>query len=143
MKPNSRFTVAVHILTLLAHEGGKDPLTSEFIAGSVNTNPVVIRRLLALLRVAGLVRSQGGPGGGWELTLAPRSITLRDAFRAVQTDELFPLHAGTPNPRCPVGSTIQAVLGAHYDGARVALERELARTSIADLVHEVKALGRS
>jgi DNA-binding IscR family transcriptional regulator len=64
-------------------------------------------------------------------------------FRAVQRDELFPLHAGTPNPRCPVGSAIQVALGAHYDDARLALERELKRTSIADLVQDVKALGRS
>lgn len=143
MMPNSRFTVAIHILTLLAHEAGKDPLTSEYIAGSVNTNPVVIRRLLGLLREAKLVRSQGGPGGGWELTVSSRSITLRDVFRAVNTDDLFPLHASVPNPRCPVGSTIQAALGGHYEDARMALERELERTTIADLVSDVKALGRS
>jgi Rrf2 family protein len=143
MKPNSRFTVAIHILTLLAHEAGVGPLTSEFIAGSVNTNPVVIRRLLAMLRDARLVRSQGGPGGGWELTLPPKAITLRDVFRAVQRDELFPLHASTPNPQCPVGSKIQAALGTHYDDARLALERELERTSVADLVQDVKARVRS
>ena len=143
MKPNSRFTVAIHTLTLLAHEAGKDPLTSEFIASSVNTNPVVIRRLLALLREAKLVRSQGGPGGGWQLMAPPKSITLRDVFQAVQTGELFPLHASTPNPRCPVGSTIQAALGTHYDDARLALERDLERTSIFDLLQDVKMLGRT
>ncbi len=142
MQPSSRFTVAIHVLTLLAHEAGKGPLTSEFIAGSVNTNPVVIRRLLALLRDAKLVRSQAGPGGGWQLMAPPRSITLRDVFRAVQSHDLFPLHAGTPNPRCPVGSSIQAALGPRYDDARLALERELGRTSIFDLVQDVKR-GRS
>lgn len=143
MKPNSRFTVAIHVLTLLAHQAGDDPVTSEFIAGSVNTNPVVVRRLLALLRQAKLVRSQGGPGGGWELTLPSRSITLRDVFRAVGSEELFPLHASTPNPRCPVGRSIQAALVTHYDDARLALERELERTNIADLVRDVKALDRA
>jgi Rrf2 family protein len=142
MTPNSRFTVAIHILTLLAHEGGKDPLTSEFIASSVNTNPVVIRRLLASLREAGLVRSQGGPGGGWQLVLPPKAITLRDVFRAVEGQGLFPMHASTPNPRCPVGSTIQAALATRYDAARRALEQDLERTSILDLLHSVKALGR-
>ena len=143
MKPNSRFTVATHVLTLLAHEAGKDPLTSEYIAGSVNTNPVVIRRLLALLREAGLVSSQGGPGGGWQLTAPARSITLRDVFRAVQTDALFPMHASAPNPRCAVGSTIQAALAGHYDDARLALERQLERTTVADLLQDVRALGRA
>lgn len=144
MKPNSRFTVAIHILTLLANEAGKDPVTSEFIAASVNTNPVVIRRLLALLRVAKLVRSQGGPGGGWQLTVPPRSITLRDVFRAVQRDDtLFPLHASPPNPRCPVGRNIQAALEERYDEARVALERQLERSTVADLLQDVNALARA
>jgi DNA-binding IscR family transcriptional regulator len=63
---NCRFTVAIHVLCLLAAQHPQ-PLTSEFIAGSVNTNPVVIRRLLGSLRRAGLVKSQPGVSGGWEL----------------------------------------------------------------------------
>jgi Rrf2 family protein len=142
MKPSSRFTVAIHILTLLAHGAPDEPVTSEYLAGSVNTNPVVIRRLLGLLRRARLVRSQGGPGGGWLLLAAPRDITLRDVFQAVESDPLFPLHASTPNPRCPIGSNIQAALGGHYQAARQALERDLDRTTIADLLREVRALAR-
>ncbi|MBI5070965.1 MAG: Rrf2 family transcriptional regulator [Deltaproteobacteria bacterium] len=142
MKPNSRFTVAIHVLTLLAHEAGGEPVTSEYIAGSVNTNPVVIRRLLALLRQAKLVRSQGGPGGGWQLTQPARAITLRDVYRAVQGDQLFPMHAGAPNPRCPVGAGIQAALGAPYAEARLALERQLGRTTVADLLRDVRAQAR-
>jgi Rrf2 family protein len=142
MKPSSRFTVAIHILTLLAHGDQSEPITSEYVAGSVNTNPVVIRRLLGLLRRAKLVGSQGGPGGGWRLLALPRTITLRDVFRAVEVDPLFPLHASTPNPRCPVGSTIQAALGTHYQAARQALERDLQRTTIADLLQEVRTLAR-
>jgi Rrf2 family protein len=142
MSSNSRFTVAIHVLTLLAHEAGRDVVTSDYIAGSVNTNPVVIRRLLAALRLAKLVRSQGGRGGGWQLTMPAQAITLRDVFRAVQDGALFPLHASTPNPRCPVGSRIQAALGSRYDEARLALERNLEQTSIADLLASVKVLGR-
>jgi Rrf2 family protein len=142
MVPSSRFTVAIHILTLLAHQAGH-PLTSEFIASSVNTHPVVIRRLLARLRAAGLVESQGGPGGGWQLVQAPKAITLRDVFRAVNSDDLFPMHASVPNPLCPVGSTIQAALGPRYDAARQALERDLGRTRISDLLTDVNALGHA
>lgn len=140
MRPSSRFTVAIHVLVLLAYgTGSDDPMTSEYIAGSVNTNPVVIRRLLALLRDAKLVRSQSGPGGGWLLLLPPEAITLRHVFRAVETEPLFPLHASTPNPRCPVGRTIQSALGAPYAQARLAVERNLQKTTIADLLDEVAA----
>jgi Rrf2 family protein len=140
MRPSSRFTVAIHVLTLLAlGADGEQPVTSEYIAGSVNTNPVVIRRILALLRKAKLVRSRSGPGGGWQLVVAPGGITLRHVFRAVEGEALFPLHASTPNPRCPVGRTIQAALDAPYAGARLAVERNLEKTTIADLLAEVHA----
>ncbi len=73
--PNSRLSVAVHILALLALNKGQ-PLTSDYIARSVNTNPVVIRRLLGRLRRIGLVRSQGGIGGGWDLVRGADLISL-------------------------------------------------------------------
>jgi Rrf2 family protein len=139
MTSNSRFTVAIHILTLLAF-AGPEPCTSDYIAGSVNTNPVVIRRLLARLREAGLVASQGGPGGGWQLRREPAAITLAEVYRAVEPTELFPLHAAEPNPVCPVGRTIQQALEATFRDARTALERDLARTTIASLVAQVSAL---
>ena len=71
---NSKLTVGIHILTLLASSPG-EAQTSEYIAGSVNTNPVVIRRLLGLLREAGIVESQGGHGGGWRLQRPAERIT--------------------------------------------------------------------
>jgi Rrf2 family protein len=143
MRASSRFTVAVHVLTLLAHgAGGGEPMTSEYIAGSVNTNPVVIRRLLARLREAGLVRSQSGPGGGWQLVAPARRISLRDVYRAVDPEPLFPFHASAPNPRCTVGRSIQAALGGHYADARRAVERDLEKTTIADLLQEVTTLSR-
>lgn len=141
MGNNSRYTVAIHVLTLLAYQGN-DPVTSEHIASSVNTNPVVIRRLLASLRAAGLVHSQGGPGGGWQLLRPPKEITLREVYRAVEGSTLFPLHPGTPNQRCPVGSKIQPVLISHFAAAQSALEEDLERTTIADLLEEVKRMRR-
>jgi Rrf2 family protein len=141
MSTNSRFTVAIHILTLLAHNG-RDALTSEYIAGSVNTNPVVIRRLFASLRAAKLVASHGGVGGGWQLLRSPETITLKDIFQAVERGSLFPLHSNLPNPRCPVGGTIQRALKTHFESAQLALEKDLAHITVADLVKEVKALAR-
>jgi Rrf2 family protein len=137
---NSQFTVAIHILTLLAYSN-EEQLTSEYIAGSVNTNPVVIRRLLGSLRQAGLVSSQRGPGGGWLLARAARGITLRDIYRAVAGGTLFPLHPSTPNQLCPVGGTIQSALNSHFQDAQVALEKDLETTSVADLVKQVQTLN--
>jgi DNA-binding IscR family transcriptional regulator len=116
MNVSTRFTVALHILTLLA-SSPEEALTSEHIAGSVNTNPVVIRRLLGLLRRACLVSSQGGAGGGWELSVDPDSITLADVRRAVKEGSPFTFHSQPPNPACPVGRNIQAALGGVYDEA--------------------------
>ena len=135
---NTRYTVAIHVLTLLAYCGA-EPLTSEFIAGSVNTNPVVIRRILSSLRAAGMVASQGGPGGGWQLLKNPESINLRDVLLAVGEDGRFPLHSASPNIACPVGRTIQGILAQRFQSAQEALERDLARTTIAQLVGEVQA----
>jgi len=135
---NTRFTIAIHVLTLLAC-CGPEPCTSEFIAGSVNTNPVVIRRILATLRAAGLVASQGGPGGGWQLLKDPKTLNLRDVLVATGADAPFPLHSASPNPACPVGRSIQDLLTRRFQAAQEALERDLARTTIADLLAGVQA----
>lgn len=102
----------------------------------------MIRRLLALLRKAKLVASQGGPGGGWHLVVPAGRITLRDVYRAVELDPLFALHASTPNPRCSVGRTIQEAVSGHYYKAQLAVEKELERTTIQDLLERVNALAR-
>ena len=141
MYNSSRYTIAIHVLTLLAF-CGPDPLTSEFIAGSVKTNPVVIRRLLASLRAAKLVRSQGGPGGGWQLLKDPNQITLRDVLLCVDGTAVFPLHSAEPKPRCPIGKAIQSLLAGPFRSAQDALEADLDRTTIAALVASVPAPAR-
>lgn len=133
---NCRFTVAIHVLCLLAALRPK-PATSEFIAGSVNTNPVVIRRLLGLLRRAGLVKSQSGVNGGWELVAKPETITLGGLYQIIRPGTVFALHRQQPNVLCPVGRNIQRGLGAHYQKAQAAMEAELDRTTIADVLKDV------
>lgn len=137
---NCRFTVAIHVLCLLAAQHPK-PLTSEFIAGSVNTNPVVIRRLLALLRRAGLVKSQPGVSGGWELVAKPEKITLGGLYQIVRPGSVFALHRRQPNVLCPVGRNIQRGLVLHYQKAQAAMEAELDRTTLADVLHDVLGKG--
>jgi DNA-binding IscR family transcriptional regulator len=133
---NTRFAVGLHILALLA--GSREiPVTSDSIGNSVNTNPVVIRRVLGDLRRARLVSAQGGNGGGWRLGRDAHDITLADVYGAVQGETLFPLHRKPPNPECPVGRHIQQVLTERFDAAGVALRAELARTSVADIWHGI------
>lgn len=134
---NSRFAVAVHVLTLIA-QGEGEPVTSEYIAGSVNTNPSLVRRILSLLARAGLTTSQMGTGGGALLARPAAEITLRDVYRAVDEGELFALHRESPNPACPVGRNIQALLETRFDAATRALEAELDRTTIADALADVE-----
>lgn len=132
---NSRFSVAVHILTLLQASGG-EPVTSEYIAGSVNTNPSFVRRMLSALAKAGITTSQMGTGGGALLARPADDVTLLDVYRAVDEGEVFGLHE-EPNPACPVGRNIQAELQDRFDAATRALEAELARTTIADLARGI------
>jgi Rrf2 family protein len=136
MTSNTRFAVGIHILTLLAQDR-EEPITSEFMAGSVNTNPVVIRRVLGALRQARLVTSQGGNRGGWRLVREPEEITLADVYAAVEAESLFPLPQRAPNPQCRVGRNIQQALTQHIDAAAQALTAELARTTVADILREV------
>ncbi len=118
---------------------GECVVTSELIAESVNTNPVVIRRLMGLLRRAGLVDSKPGARGGWVLTAEPATITLRDVFGAVEAEtELFAMHRGGPNPRCPVGHELECVLGEVYAEIRRGMGELLARTTIADIVAAIR-----
>jgi Rrf2 family protein len=138
MNVSTRFTVALHVLTLLASSPDQ-ALTSEYIAGSVNTNPVVIRRILGVLKKAGFVTSQGGVGGGWELTKAAECVTLADVRRIVNEGSPFSLHNQSPNPACPVGRNIQGALTGIYDEAERALEDRLALTTIDELLRSVLA----
>ncbi|MBR7825710.1 Rrf2 family transcriptional regulator [Actinospica sp. MGRD01-02] len=138
MGANSRLTIAAHALAWMGlnERMGGEVATSEQIANSVNTNPVVIRRLLGELREAGLVESRRGAGAGWRLRRAPESISLAEVYRAVEGGPLFALHAAAPNQRCPVGHGIRAALTPVYEDAEAALRAQLGRTSVADVLGE-------
>jgi Rrf2 family protein len=133
----SRFAVAVHCLTLLATNPG-EPLTSEYLASSVNTNPVVVRRVLGQLRRAHLVASTPGTSGGWRMRRPAHTISLGDAYAAVSDSRLLGLHARPPNPRCAVGRTIQSSLTVVFDAAERALTDRLESVSVADVLRDVE-----
>lgn len=135
MSTSSRFAVAVHILTLLA--SAEEPVPSSLIAGSVGTNPALIRRLVALLAEAGFVTSQMGASGGSTLARPADRITLLDVFRAVESPVLIALPHSQPNPACEVGREITGVLARVTARAQSAMEAELAAQTIAGMLTEV------
>jgi Rrf2 family protein len=135
MHTNTRFAVGVHILTLLS-QAGDELLTSETIAASVNTNPVVIRRVLGYLRRVGMVVSQPGNRGGWRLCQPAEAITLRAVYRAVDQEQAIAIHS-RPNPACPVGRVIQQSLEQVTAQAQEALEASLGTTTVADVLADV------
>jgi Rrf2 family protein len=141
MSANSRLTVAVHAVAWvgLYESRGLGVATSEQIAGSVNTNPVVIRRVLGELRDAGLVRSQRGAGAGWMLARELADITLLDVYDAIESGPLFGLHRAEPNQDCVVGAGIQPALKSVYGRLDRALRAELAATTVADVLKDVLA----
>ncbi|TKC86722.1 Rrf2 family transcriptional regulator [Trinickia terrae] len=142
MNTSSRFAFAVHVLALLSLQEGV-PLSSEIIAGSVNTNPALIRRLLSMLAEAGLTTSQLGAGGGALLAREPEDITLFDVYRAVDEAQLFALHREQPNPDCMVGRQIQGVLVGIVGDAQQAMEASLAARTLADVTADVVRAERA
>lgn len=108
MAANSQFSMAVHVLTLLARSDGA-ALKSDYVAKSVNTNPVVIRRLIGQLAHAGLVSSQPGAQGGTRLARPADEVRLCDVYKAVCCGDVFALH-DSPSQDCPVGRGIESVL---------------------------------
>lgn len=137
MAASCRFSVAVHVLTYMAWSDS-DALTSDKLALSVNTNPVVIRRIMCALSRAKLVTSQPGSTGGSRLARRPSQISLLDIHRAVEDSKVFGLHHRPPNRRCPVGMKIETVLEDVLERVDLAVESTLAKTTIADVLKNME-----
>ena len=141
MQISSRFTIAIHMLTAMEVLKDEYKITSDLLASSVHTNPVVIRRMLQQLKAAGLIDVKRG-SGGTTLKKNPSDITLLDVYRAVdcvENGDLFRFH-DEPNQLCPVGRNIHTVLDEKLVKMQEALEHEMAQTTIADVLEETKDL---
>ncbi|MEH7074238.1 Rrf2 family transcriptional regulator [Neobacillus drentensis] len=137
MSISSRFAVGIHILTLIDfnREGTS---SSEFIASSVNTNPAVIRKLMGMLKKAGLIEVHPGIAGA-KLAKDLSEITLFDVYKAVnvvQEKELFSVH-NNPNPQCPVGRNIQNTIEPLFEAAQLAMEKVLGSVTLEDVVTDI------
>ncbi len=137
MAANSQFAIAVHVLALLA-KGGEENVKSDCVAKSVNTNPVVIRRLLCNLNQAKLVISQTGGTGGTRLVRPPDEIRLNEVYRAVTCGEVFALHRRTPNQNCLIGRNIQTVLENLQTEIDAVIEQKLAEYTLQNVIEAVE-----
>lgn len=124
-----RFAISMHILTLLAKANG-EWLTSEYIAGSININPVLVRKEISNLRTNGLVTSREGKNGGSLLAKSPESIRLSDVFLATRQGPFLGTSRNSPNPNCPVGKQINQHLDDLYLDAEQALIQKLGDTTL-------------
>jgi Rrf2 family protein len=140
MRTSCRFAMAVHVLAVLAYKEG-DRVTSAFLAGSVNTNPVIVRRLLLALQRAKLVETCKGAGSGSRLSRSPRRIDLAEVYRAVESAEPFASPSRKPNAACPVGKCMRETLDRVFASAQSAMERDLEKTTLADVMDTVRASG--
>lgn len=139
MQISSRFTIAIHIFACMETFGEEYKITSDFLASSINVNPVVIRKILSQLKNAGLIEVARGTGG----TKAARpidQITFYDVYLAVdllEEGELFHFHEN-PNPNCPVGKNIHRVLDGRLTQIQRAMEEEMKKYTIADVADDLK-----
>jgi Rrf2 family protein len=148
MAANSRFAVAVHVLTALAYRGarGEAWTSSEKLAESVRTNPVVVRRAVTALARAGLVEAQPGRGGGARLARRPAEVPLAAVYRAVAggsaaADGVLAPNPNPPNRRCPVSCAVPRALAPVFAAVDDAVEQALGRTTLADVVAQVGSAG--
>ena len=140
MQIGSKFTIGIHIITALDYFKEMDRVNSEFLAGSIGVNPVIVRTVISHLREAGIVQTQRGSSGA-ELTKRLDEITLYDVYKAVgsvdEEEGLFHFHE-QPNPDCPVGRNIHKVLDRNLLDAQRAMEESLRSTTLADIVEDTK-----
>ena len=137
MQISSRFTMAIHMFACI--DTFQDmKMTSDFMAGSIGTNPVIIRKLLQQLKAAGLIEVSRGTGGV-AITRPLNEITFLDVYNAVECnpgDELFRFHE-KPNQKCPVGRNIHHVLDDKLSAVQNAMEKELARITLVDVKNDI------
>lgn len=141
MQISSRFTIAVHVLICIETFKEDYKVTSDFLASSVNVNPVVIRRLLQQLKKAGIVSVIRG-SGGTNIEKPIDEITLLDVYNAVECvdeGELFHFHEN-PSPLCPVGRNIHNILDGRLEKIQNAMEKEMKSVTIQDVMKDAKKI---
>lgn len=135
---NARFAISLHILTLLEKAKG-EVISSEYLAGSININPVLVRKELITLKNAGFVDSKEGKNGGSFLAKPADSISLDQVYIAVRQNNLLGTSKNEPNPNCSVGRQINQHLNALYEETENVLLKQLSKKTLADFSREFKS----
>jgi Rrf2 family protein len=130
-----QFAISMHILTLLARANG-EWLTSDFLASSININPVLVRKELSNLRKKGLVLSREGKNGGSQLAKPAADIRVSDVFLATRQGPVLGTARNSPNPDCPVGKQIHTHLNNVYQEAEATLLQSLSTSTLEDFSHQ-------
>lgn len=133
MPLSSRLATAVHVIAILIKKGDAF-VKSEEIAESVNTNPVVIRKILMKLSAAGFISTHSGSHGGAKLKVCPKEITLFDVYNAVEEEKLFAIHEG--NPDCPMSYNLKKVLESKLELAEESMKKELSKVTLKDVFND-------
>jgi len=134
---NGRFAIALHILTLLDKANG-ELLSSEYLAGSININPVLVRKELGNLRNHHFVTSKEGKNGGSSLAKSANEITLGEVYESVRQISLLGNQKNTPNPKCPVGKDINMHLNNLYNDTEKVLIDQLSKQTLAAFSNQFK-----
>lgn len=137
---SGRFAMAAHALAVLAQSDEGYP--SAYVAGSVNTHAVFLRRILGDLVAAGLVRAREGRAGGYRLARPAARITLAEVYRAVEPEGPLAPSPAEPNVRCPVGAGMRTAFAETARLAERGLSRALAGRTVADLSRSALRRGR-
>lgn len=141
MQISSRFTIALHILIALETFQGQYRLTSRFLSGSIQANPVIIRNILLQLKAAGFVQIPRGRGS-ITLLKSPNEISLLDVYKSIEPleqDKLFSFHKN-PNPQCPVGRNIHNILDWRLLSVQQAMENKLESMKLSDILTDLQKL---
>lgn len=131
MKKSTKFSDVLHILLHMAES--RKHVTSENLAKAMQTNPVVVRRTMAGLREQGLVSSEKGHGGGWQLTCNPETVTLHDVYKAIGSPTMIALGNRTDSTKCLVEEAVNIATNDAFVNAEKALIASFRNTTLADL----------
>lgn len=144
MQISTKFTIAVHILAATKYFGDDHKITSQFLAASIGTNPVIVRNIMLQLQSAGIIEVKRGPGG-ITITRPLSEITFLDIYNAVETnsdEDLFRFHEN-PNPACPVGRNIHTALDTSLQEIQAAFDKELASHNVGEVYDNIVAVLQS
>lgn len=134
MRNDTRLSRMLHVLIHMARH--ETPATSDTIAQMLGTNPVVVRRTMALLKKQGYVSSEKGHRGGWKLAKPLAEMTLLDIHQALDSSSLFAIGLSTDHPECLVEQAVNAALTEAFDAAQTLLLERLGRVTLEQLAND-------